>query len=142
MFCETAKRLGVQLPYTIQNDFGLCYRRFEEELAETCSAAHYDVRLLVYGALNGGVLSGKYHDNTADTESRMKKFPKFQGRYKSARSMEATRQYIQVAKEEGVTCATMAQAWCYMRHYVGAVIIGATSVKQLEENWKAADVVL
>lgn len=140
MFCEAAKRQGVQLPSSIQNDFSLCYRRFEDELAETCSSAHYDLRLLVYGALNGGVLSGKYHNGTATAKSRLNQFKKFQGRYRGPRSMEATKKYIKVAKEAGMSVATMAQAWCYDRHYVGAVIIGATSVRQLEENWKAADV--
>ena len=34
------------------------------------------------------------------------------------------------------------KAWAYSRHYMGAVIIGATSIAQLEANWKAATFVL
>ena len=36
--------------------------------------------------------------------------------------------------------ADLAQAWAYSRWYMGtgAVIIGATSLAQLEANWKAA----
>ena len=57
-WCETAKRLGVPLPITIQNDFSLVDRRFETELAEAC--AHYKISLLPYGPLAGGTLSGKF----------------------------------------------------------------------------------
>ena len=58
------------------------------------------------------------------------------------RSAEATKEYIALAKEHGMDGATLAQAWAYSRFYMGSVIIGATSVEQLEANWKAATVTL
>ena len=42
------------------------------------------------------------------------------------------------AKSLGTDGATLAQAWAYSRHYMAAVIIGATSLAQLEANWAAA----
>ena len=53
-------RLGVPPPVSIQNDFSLCFRTFEGELAEACSPDHHNLALLAYGVLNGGILSGKY----------------------------------------------------------------------------------
>ena len=47
-----------------------------------------------------------------------------------------------LAAEYGLDCATLAQAWAYSRHYMGAVIIGATSIEQLEANWRAATLTL
>ena len=43
-----------------------------------------------------------------------------------------------LAKAAGMSTATLAQAWTYSRYYLGAVIIGATSLEQLESNWAAA----
>lgn len=143
MFYQTCLKLGVQPPSTIQNDFSLLFRSFEGELAETCSPKHCDVALLSYGVLNGGMLSGKYHENAREKATEMDRFnmfPDFQGRYKGPRSMAAAGKYIQLAEGAGITPATLAQSWAFSRHYMGAVIIGATSVKQLKENWAAADV--
>jgi aryl-alcohol dehydrogenase-like predicted oxidoreductase len=54
-FCETAKRLGVQLPVSIQNDFSPVLRAFEGELAEACAPRNYNIGLLAYGVLAGAV---------------------------------------------------------------------------------------
>lgn len=64
MYCEACKRLNVPLPSTIQQDFGLLDRRFEESLVEICS--FFNIVLLSYGTLNGGSLSGKYLDRVLD----------------------------------------------------------------------------
>ena len=59
-FAAACARLGVAPPVSIQNDFSLCFRTFEGELAEACSPDHHNLALLAYGVLNGGILSGKY----------------------------------------------------------------------------------
>ena len=128
---------------TIQNDFGLLYRTFESELAETCSRRHHNLSLLAYGVLNGGALSGKYLDGGhAPPTARFNMAPTFQPRYRAERSAEATKEYCALAKEYGMDGATLAQAWAYSRAYLGCVIIGATSVEQLEANWRASTVAL
>ena len=142
-FMEACARLRVKKPITIQNDFGLLYRSFEGELAETCSRRHHNVSLLAYGVLNGGALSGKYLEGgDATPESRFNFAPGFQPRYRAERSAEATKEYVALAKEYGLDGATLAQAWAYSRSYMGSVIIGARSLAQLEANWKAATITL
>ena len=59
-FAAACARLGVAPPVSIQNDFSLCFRSFEGELAEASSPDHHNLALLAYGVLNGGILSGKY----------------------------------------------------------------------------------
>lgn len=141
-FMEACKRLSLPPPITIQNDFGLLYRVFEGELAETCSRAHHNVSLLAYGVLNGGFLSGKYIRGDAEKTARFNFDQKFQPRYFHGPAAEATKEYMALAAECGMDCATLAQAWAYSRSYMGAVIIGATSLAQLEANWKAATTTL
>jgi aryl-alcohol dehydrogenase-like predicted oxidoreductase len=55
-----SERLGVARYQTIQNNFSLNNRRFEDELAAACR--HEGVSLIPYSPLAGGVLSGKYND--------------------------------------------------------------------------------
>ncbi|EOD26431.1 aldo/keto reductase [Emiliania huxleyi CCMP1516] len=143
MFVEASRRLGVAPPISIQNDFSLCFRTFESELAEACAPAHCNVSLLAYGVLNGGALSGKYLDGSASPGARFNFVQQldmggFQGRYKGEQSNAAIREYAALAQSIGVQPAALAQAWAYSREYMGAVIIGATSVAQLEANWAAA----
>jgi len=126
----------------LARDFSLLYRSFESELAEACSPKHHNLTLLVYGALNGGALSGKYLDGSASSSARFHFAPTFQPRYHAKAAAETTAEYVALAKQHGMSGATLAQAWCYSRHYVGSVIIGATSIEQLEANWQAACVPL
>lgn len=65
---------------TIQNSYNLLDRRFDSELAEACH--HYDIGLLPWSVLAGGLLSGKYNKRTMDdnvikstSNSRFVKFP-------------------------------------------------------------------
>ena len=46
-----------------------------------------------------------------------------------------------VAKEIGCTMAQLAIAWCSSNKHVSTVLMGATSVEQLDENLKALDYV-
>ena len=85
-FAQVCDRLGVPHPITIQNDFSLCARTFESELAEACRRDNHNLSLIAYGVLNGGALSGKYLENNADSEARFNFVakigsPKFQSRY-------------------------------------------------------------
>lgn len=134
--CETAKRLGVPLPVSIQNDFSPFLRSFESELAEACAPSNYNIGLLSYGVLAGGTLSGKYLAGSgADTaRARHTRFPGFQARYHAKRTMAAAKDLAELAAAKGVTPAVLAQAWAASRWYMSSVIIGATSVAQAKEN--------
>lgn len=41
--CETAKRLGVPLPVSIQNDVSIVQRLYEADLAEACAPSNYSI---------------------------------------------------------------------------------------------------
>jgi aryl-alcohol dehydrogenase-like predicted oxidoreductase len=62
MFCMTCDKLGVPRPVSCQNDFSMMDRMYE---GDTLEAAHrFGVVGLPYGALAGGVLTGKYFDGS------------------------------------------------------------------------------
>lgn len=138
-FVRAADELGVPRPVSIQNSFCLLHRTFETELAEACAPSHYDIGLLPWTPLAGGALTGKYLHGKKPAEGRLVKFPAFMQRYLSEPCVEATEAYEAIAKEAGVSLATLSLAWCRTRWYCTSTIIGATTMEQLKENIDAFD---
>ena len=138
-FVRAADELGVPRPVSIQNSFCLLHRTFETELAEACAPSHYNIGLLPWTPLAGGALSGKYLHGKKPAEGRLVKYPNFMQRYLNAPSVEATEAYDAIAKEAGISLATLSLAWCRTRWYCASTIIGATTMEQLKENIDAFD---
>lgn len=137
MFCLACDRLGVPRPVCVQNDMSLNNRVYEGDIAE---AAHQlGVVGLPYGALSGGVLTGKYLDRTLQSDdgrpleaSRMRARPDFQPRYASPVSLAATVEYVALASKYGLKPVELALAWARDRWYNGGVIPGFTTIAQVE----------
>lgn len=132
---------------TIQNNFSLLNRRFEDGLSEVCREEK--VSLLAYSPLAGGVLSGKYQNGAFPEPARFTYYrdhsprTKFMTeRFVNERSLETTAQLMQVAEKAGISVVTLSIAWTLTHPFVGATIIGATSVGQLDDNLAAADTTL
>lgn len=126
---------------SIQNGYSLVDRKnFEAGLAEACY--HHDVALLPYSPLAGGVLTGKYSNEEVDSNARLNMFPGFMARYRGSQNEAAVKAYGEIAKEAGLTSAELALSWCYHREHVCSTIIGATSLKYLDEDIKAYDIKL
>merc|ERR1712032_189558 len=140
MFCVAADKLGVPRPVSCQNDFSLLNRTYESDTWE--AAYRFGVVGLPYGPLAGGVLSGKYFDGKryahADfdrppSECRMRKIPNFQPRYGMPVPMLAAEKYMALAEVYGLTPTELALAWARQRDCNVSVIIGTTTVRQVEE---------
>ena len=72
-------------------------------------------------------------EETAADNARLKLFPRF-ARYSSAQSTEATKQYLKLAQDLGISLTTLALAFVNQRPFVTSNIIGATNLDQLKEN--------
>lgn len=114
-------------------------RSFETGLAEVCR--HVNVGLLAYSPLAFGWLTGKYKTDP-NTKGRITLFPGFGQRYAKPNVPNATREYVRIAQDAGLTPATMALAFARTRWFTGSVIIGATNLEQLQENLDSVEVVL
>eukprot|EP00899_Mesostigma_viride_P029527 jgi/Mesvir1/975/Mv17523-RA.1 len=138
--CEMVKAcdaLGVPRPISIQNSFSLLHRGFETELAEACAPSNYNIPLLAWSPLAGGVLSGKYCDGVMPAGARFTEFPEFQVRFRTPFVLGVAAKYRALAEATGVTPAQLALSWCKSRWFVGSTIIGATTMEQLKENLDA-----
>lgn len=125
---------------SIQNPYHLMNRSYEQGLTETCFREH--VGLLAYSPLAFGRLTGKYVDN-AQAQGRLTQFPPtWSPRYMRQEVVATSARYTKLARDFGYTPTQLALAWCYSRWFVTSTIIGATTLQQLEENIRAADVKL
>ncbi|MFN2381293.1 MAG: aldo/keto reductase [Guyparkeria sp.] len=139
-FVEAARRHGLPVVTALQNAYHLMNRTFETGgLAEVCS--ELDVALLPYSPLAFGHLTGKYLDDPA-APGRITRFPSFGQRYEKPNASAATRAYVELAREHGLSPTQMAIAFTLRRPEVASTIIGATGIDQLEENIGAADLSL
>lgn len=142
-----ADRHGLPRYETIQNNFSLNNRRFEDELAQVCRQE--GVSLLPYSPLAGGVLSGKYLDGALPPGAR---FSNYLGGEERQRRMAArfinpvaeasTRRFASIAADIGVSPVTLAIAWSKQHEFVASTIIGATTLAQMDDLLAAADLTL
>ncbi len=144
----TAQTRGIARYDTIQNNYSILNRRFEDELANICRREK--ISCLPYSPLGGGVCSGKYNDGglpegarftgylTGDGERQRKMAHRFVNE-KSLATVDALRV---LATEVGLGLVPLCLAWSKQKDFVASTIFGATSMAQLEENLLAADLVL
>lgn len=136
-YLEESKHNNLPKMITIQNAYSLLCRPFEGDLAEI--AHRENIGLLAYSPMAFGVLSGKYVKGTAADNARLKLFPRF-SRYSSEQATEATKRYLKIAEDNGMSLAQMSLAFVNQRPFVTSNIIGATSVEQLEENLNSINI--
>ncbi len=138
---------GVTRYETIQNNYSLLNRRFEDELANVCRREK--VSLLPYSPIGGGVLSGKYQGGKWPEGARFSRYGQndqrgkiMTRRFVNEKTLGSTERFAKIAADAGIPLVTLAVAWSLAHDFVGSTIIGATSVDQLEDSLRAADVTL
>ncbi len=142
-----SERLGVARYHTIQNNFSLNNRRFEDELAQVCRQE--GVSLIPYSPLAGGVLSGKYQGGATPEGARFSRYLAMEGRqaamgrrFVNDKSLAATERYLAIAAEAGIDPVTMATAWSKQHDFVASTIVGVSGYDQLEPILAAKELVL
>lgn len=138
-FLELAEAHGLPRIASIQNEYSLLQRLFDLDLAEL--AHHEQVGLLAYTPLAAGLLTGKYEGGSAPPGSRGAINPTLHGR-RTEFSAPAISAYLALARDHGLEPAQMALAFVAGRPFIGAVILGATTLEQLATNLGAADLTL
>jgi aryl-alcohol dehydrogenase (NADP+) len=135
-FRRVARELGVPGPVTIQNSYSLLSRGVDNDLAE--ALFREKMSLLAYSPLAGGMLSGKYRGGARPSDGRFTLFDNFGLRFRKPNVAPAIDAYAAVAEQLGMTLVELALGYVNSRWFVGASIIGATSMGQLTEDIVAA----
>jgi len=139
-FHRIARELGVPGPATLQNGYNLVSRSVDNDLAE--ALYREKMSLLAYSPLAMGALSGKYADGAKPPGARFTLFDDFGVRFRRPIVFEAIDAYAKLANRRGLTLVVLALGYVKSRWYLGAQIIGATTMTQLAEDIKAAQVEL
>ena len=142
-----SEREGLARYETIQNNFSLNNRRFEDALSQVCRQE--GVSLIPYSPLAGGVLSGKYNDGARPDGARFSNYLKIGGRqgamalrFVNDKSLASTARFSAIAAELGISPVTLATAWSIQHDFVASTIVGATTEDQLADIFAAGDLTL
>lgn len=138
-FIAVQRERGYQTLKAGQMYYSLAGRDIEHEVVPFMRDS--GVGLIVWSPLASGFLTGKYaKDSPAPDGTRRKTFPfppvEPESGYRILSRLK------EVASARNVTPAQAAMAWVASKTHVGTALIGASSVKQLEENLAAANVAL
>lgn len=135
-----AEALGVNRFVCEQPPYHILDRRIERELVPY--ARTYDVGLIPWSPLAGGLLTGKYTRDGGPEGSRYAS-----GKFRDGKPIpDAAWQAIDgvraIAADKGVPMDQFALAWCAAQPGITSPIIGPRTMEQLEDNLKAADVTI
>jgi len=135
-FRRAARELGVPGPVTIQNSYSLVSRNVDNDLAEILFRE--EMSLLAYSPLGGGILTGKYLNGAKLPMARFTLFDGLGVRFRKPIVPEAVAAYVDLARRRGISPVQLALGYVGSRWFLGACIIGATTMAQLEEDIAAA----
>ena len=137
-------REGLARYDTIQNNFSLNNRRFEDELAQVCRQEK--VSLIPYSPLAGGVLTGKYQNGARPAGARFSTYLEIGGRqgamakrFVNDKSLASTERFAGIAAELSMSVTTLATAWSKQHDFVASTIVGVTHADQVPDIFAAAD---
>ncbi len=124
----------------LQTEYSLWSRDPEDELLGTIR--ELGIAFVAYSPLGRGLLTGRFTspDDFGPDDFR-KNHPRFQGE-NFKRNLDLVAQVERLARERNVTPAQLAIAWVLAQGSDIVPIPGTKSVKRVEENAAAADVVL
>jgi aryl-alcohol dehydrogenase-like predicted oxidoreductase len=144
---SVSDREGLARYDTIQNNFSLNNRRFEDELAQVCRQE--GVSLIPYSPLAGGVLTGKYQNGARPAGARFSTYLGMGGRQEAMakrfvndKALTSVDRFSAIAEEAGMSLTTLATAWSKQHDFVASTIVGVTHEDQLPDIFAAADLVL
>ncbi|MDJ0974366.1 MAG: aldo/keto reductase family protein [Planctomycetota bacterium] len=135
-----AERYGGYAPQVEQPQYSLMARRkVEEDVQPTTDAL--GMGLVVWSPLASGLLTGKYDAGIPD-DSRLGRIEWLRPKLLTDENLDRVRSMQALAEEAGCSRTQLALAWAAAQPGISSVILGATSVAQLDENLGALDVEL
>lgn len=115
-----------------QGRYSILAREIEHEVLPL--ASDNGVGFIGFSPLSQGLLTDKYLGGIPENSRAAHSYGFLQKSQITPELVERISKLNQIATERGQTLAQMALAWCFHRCEVNSVIIGTSSVKQLQDN--------
>ncbi|MCG5072562.1 aldo/keto reductase [Paraburkholderia tagetis] len=130
---------------SVQPRYNLLFRQIERELLPL--AGEEGLAVIPYNPLAGGLLTGKYQQDSAPAEGRFTQSVGVAGkmyhdRYWHAREFETIETLRGIVGQAGHSLTTASIAWVLANPLVTSALIGASRPEQLDASIAAADLAL
>lgn len=112
-----------------QPPYNLLDRRIENELVPL--AQKYDLALLPWSPLAGGILAGRYDEGFPEDSRAARSGQTFRDRI-SRQGLEAAQKLGQLAREKGISTAQMALLWCMVQPGITSPIVGPRTREHIQ----------
>ena len=123
----------------LQVEYSLVERTTERDLMPM--ARDFGMAVAPWSPLGQGALTGKFLDDSADADSRLKKDSnRRNSKYQNDRVTKIAQATVDVAKSKGVSPSQVAIAWLLHQPGVTSPIIGARTMDHLKDNLDAVSV--
>lgn len=120
-----------------QGQYSLLHREMERDILPYCR--ENSIAVLAYGALGGGILTGKYHEPPVLPKSDVRQF--FYTHYQGKRFSEI-KQALDELRSWGKPLPQVAINWVRQQPGVTSVLVGARNREQVETNAAAGSWIL
>jgi aryl-alcohol dehydrogenase-like predicted oxidoreductase len=125
----------------LQSQYNLLERGIESEVVPCCQ--HYGMAIIPWSPLAGGFLSGKYRANeTLPPGARLTAVNAISKSILTKANFESLQKLQVIAKNSNHSTLELAIGWLLSQKWIASVIIGTTSMEQLNTNAAAAKVEL
>jgi aryl-alcohol dehydrogenase-like predicted oxidoreductase len=131
------KDRGWRPPYVSQPMYNLLARGIEQEYLAMCK--EFGVSTVVYNPLAGGLLTGKHRPEVFIPGTRFDNNKLYQDRYWHVQYFQAVERLRQIARSCGRSLVSLSLNWLLHHTASDVIILGASSLAQLNENLAAAE---
>ncbi len=132
-----AKDRGWHAPYISQPMYNLLARGIEQEYLAMCK--QFGVSTVVYNPLAGGLLTGKHRQAQVIPGTRFDNNKLYQDRYWHEQYFHAVERLKEIAQSAGRSMVSLSLNWLLHHTAADCVILGASSVEQLNQNLAAGE---
>jgi aryl-alcohol dehydrogenase-like predicted oxidoreductase len=138
--CEilwTAKKNGYTPACVSQPMYNLLARGIEQEYVPM--AKKYDVTVIAYNPLAGGLLTGKHSQAAIPPGTRFDNNSLYQDRYWHLQNFAAVEKLKRASERAGRSLVDVALCWLLHHTQTDCVLLGATRMEQLDQNVAASE---
>ena len=133
----TCQEHGWHAPYVSQPMYNLLARGIEQEYLAMCR--QFGISTVVYNPLAGGLLTGKHRQDFVLPGTRFDNNALYQGRYWHTQYFNAVERLRDIAHAAGRSLVSLSLNWLLHHTLSDVIILGASSMAQLNENLAAAE---
>ena len=127
-----AERENYQPVVAAQQMYNLLARGLEQEFVSF--AENFEVSLIAYNPLAGGLLTGKHNSSQIAEGTRFDRNKMYQDRYWHSENFNAVEKLSEITKQDGRSLISLALNWVLHHTAADCVILGASRMEQLEQN--------